>query len=105
MVFFDVIKRRITCTRRSYRRRDKRVTVHDLCHKCLDANRTPPRQKSYALQERKYTVLLKQSDGPYQTDLRHGGSGTKKNSLNLLAIIRSGLRDATNMHQQAYPKT
>ena len=64
-----------------------------------------PRQKSYALQERKYTVLFKKSDGLYQTDLRQGGSGTKKNSLNLLAIIRSGLRNATNMHQQAHPKT
>jgi hypothetical protein len=29
----------------------------------------------------------------------------EKNSLNLLAIIRSGLTKATDMHQRAHPKT
>jgi len=33
------------------------------------------------------------------------GTGGKKNSLNLLAIIRSGLTKATDMHQRAHPKT
>lgn len=54
-----------------------RVTVRDLRHKGLDANRAPPKHKSHALQERKYTLLLKISDGLYQTDLRRRGNGRK----------------------------
>lgn len=83
-----------------------RVTVRDLRHKDLDANRVPARHKSHALQEIKYTLSLKTSNGLYQTDLRRGGKGRNgKKTLNLLAIIRSGLTKATDMHQRVHPKT
>jgi len=83
-----------------------RVTVRDLRYNGLDVNREPPKHKSHALQERKYTHSLKTSDGLYRTDLRLGGNGRKiKNSLNLLAIIRSGLTKVTDMHQRAHPET